>query len=102
MGSAKVGCKSGAIFGDDDYLSLDKLSVSVKVPKQEKVSFTLCFWIYLLKSSRPGILIKQVCILELRQCVLRQFQGSRCCSTCLKFDQIICRLLKMQRTLFHF
>ncbi|KAG6555974.1 hypothetical protein Mapa_001914 [Marchantia paleacea] len=57
-----MGTKSSvAVFGDDDYLQLDSLSVSFRrggSPEQE--THTLCFWLYLLKSSLPGIIIRQV------------------------------------------
>lgn len=56
------GGKVGAIFGDDDYLSLEKLSVSLeKESLNDDGTFTLCFWVYLLKSSKTGVLIRQVC-----------------------------------------
>eukprot|EP01018_Ginkgo_biloba_P005386 Gb_27441 [translate_table: standard] len=59
--ASKSGCKSGAIFGDDDYLTLDRLSVSLaKGATHDDGSFTLCLWIYLLKSSKGGIIIRQV------------------------------------------
>ncbi|BBN08473.1 protein MpSTAT [Marchantia polymorpha subsp. ruderalis] len=51
---------SGAVFGDDDYLQLDSLSLSFRrggSPEHE--THTLCFWLYLLKSSLPGIIIRQ-------------------------------------------
>ena len=56
------GGKVGAIFGDDDYLSLEKLSVRLeKESLNDDGTFTLCFWVYLLKSSKAGVLIRQVC-----------------------------------------
>lgn len=55
------GGKCGAIFGDDDYLPLDKFSVGLdRGVSSEEGTFTLCFWVYLLKCSKPGILIRQV------------------------------------------
>ncbi|KAJ7555329.1 hypothetical protein O6H91_05G032600 [Diphasiastrum complanatum] len=45
---------------NDDYMTLDKLSVPLtKENTHEEGSFTLCFWMYLLKSSKPGIVIRQ-------------------------------------------
>lgn len=55
------GGRIGAIFGDDDYLSLEKLSVSLeKESVNDDGAFTLCFWVYLLKTSKTGVLIRQV------------------------------------------
>lgn len=55
------GGRIGAIFGDDDYLSLEKLSVSLdKESLNDDGTFTLCFWVYLLKTSKTGVLIRQV------------------------------------------
>lgn len=59
--ASKSGGKVGAIFGDDDYLPLEKLFMSLdKGYTHEEGRFTLCFWVYLLKSSKPGVLIRQV------------------------------------------
>lgn len=58
---ASSGRKVGAIFGDDDYLSLEKISVRLeKECLNEEGTFTLCFWVYLLKCSKTGVLIRQV------------------------------------------
>lgn len=57
----KAGCKTGPIFGDDDYLTLDRLFVSLtKNVTNDDGSFTLCLWIYLLKSRKGGNVICQV------------------------------------------
>lgn len=55
--------KNSFTFEDDDYLTLDKLSVPLtQEVTQDDGSFTLCLWIYLVKTSKFGILIRQVCI----------------------------------------
>jgi hypothetical protein len=60
--ASNPGGKVGAIFGDDDYLSLEKLLVRLeKESLNDDGTFTLCFWVYLLKSSKAGVLIRQVC-----------------------------------------
>lgn len=54
------GGKVGAIFGDDDYLSLEKLSLSLeKESLNDDGTFTLCFWVYLPKTNKTGVLIRQ-------------------------------------------
>ncbi|KAH9298411.1 hypothetical protein KI387_030093, partial [Taxus chinensis] len=60
--ASKAGCKqTSAIFGDDDYLTLDRLFLTLtKDVTHSDGSFTLCMWIYLLKSSKGGIIISQV------------------------------------------
>lgn len=59
--ASTLGGKVGAIFGDDDYLSLEKLSVRLeKESLNDDGTFTVCFWVYLLKSSKTGVLIRQV------------------------------------------
>lgn len=71
--ASKSGAKLGAIFGDDDYLPLEKMSVTLEkkggssggVGGFEEDSFTLCFWVYLLKRNKAGgggggVLIRQV------------------------------------------
>lgn len=58
--ASNPGGKVGAIFGDDDYLSLEKLLVRLeKESLNDDGTFTLCFWVYLLKSSKAGVLIRQ-------------------------------------------
>lgn len=58
--ASTLGGKVGAIFGDDDYLSLEKLSVRLeKESLSDDGTFTVCFWVYLLKSSKTGVLIRQ-------------------------------------------
>ncbi len=71
--ASKSGAKLGAIFGDDDYLPLEKMSVTLEKKGGssgggggiEEDSFTLCFWVYLLKRNKAGgggggVLIRQV------------------------------------------
>lgn len=54
--------KNGPILGEDDYLTLDKFTVPLTEDvTQEDGSFTLCFWIYLVKSSKFGNVVRQVC-----------------------------------------
>jgi len=70
--ASKSGAKLGAIFGDDDYLPLEKMSVTLEKKGGssgggggvEEDSFTLCFWVYLLKRNKAGgggggVLIRQ-------------------------------------------
>jgi hypothetical protein len=60
--ASKSGTKLGAIFGDDDYLPLEKMSVTLEKKGGssgggggfEEDSFTLCFWVYLLKRNKGG------------------------------------------------
>lgn len=78
------GGKCGAIFGDDDYLPLDKFSVRLdRGVSSEEGTFTLCFWVYLLKCSKPGILIRQV--LNPPTTLLKQK-----CLTRFLYDAVLC------------
>ncbi|CAM6110682.1 unnamed protein product [Calypogeia fissa] len=80
-----------AVFGDVDYLPLEALSLTLNKDNltESGSSFTLCFWIYLLKSSGPGLIIRQgrpdrsatVPLLELdveRRLVLHPLRGLDC------------------------
>lgn len=53
-----LGRKVGVIFGDDDYLFLEKILVRLeKECLNEEGMFILCFWVYLLKCSKIGVFI---------------------------------------------
>lgn len=60
--ASQGGCKkTAAIFEDDDYLTLDRLLLSLtKDVTFSDGSFTVCMWIYLVKSSKGNIIINQV------------------------------------------
>eukprot|EP00249_Psilotum_nudum_P011600 c23265_g1_i1 orf=395-2704(+) len=54
--------KTVSVLEDDDYITFDKLSVPLTDDvMQEDGSFTLCLWIYLLKTIKPGAILRQVC-----------------------------------------
>lgn len=51
----------GFLFAEDDYMPLERLSVALtKGSTQDEGSFTLCFWMYLLRTSTAGVVIRQV------------------------------------------
>ena len=60
-----------SIFGDDDYCRLNDLylplssspsspSPSPSPSSPDNQSFTVCLWIYLVKNSAPGLLLRMV------------------------------------------
>ncbi|MCO5569515.1 hypothetical protein L7F22_023228 [Adiantum nelumboides] len=58
------GVTSCGIFGDEDYRSLDDLCLplsSSSISLLSDGSFTLCLWIYFVKSAKLGPVIRMVC-----------------------------------------
>lgn len=55
------GHRSSPVFGDEDYWILDDLCLPLSSSAQEDGSFTLCFWIYVVKSCQAGFVLRMVC-----------------------------------------